>query len=153
MQKALKLPNKLSDLMEVALKDLAKAERSAFYNAEMGSWHQPQYNRGDVVSCDVCFAGSVIAFTLHADKDSQMAPSMFSRDLHGKLIALNSVRNGGYGSAAYSMGFSVRRQKKIAAHVLASPALAHRPVSYHRDRKVFKEDIRAAIRALRGIGE
>jgi hypothetical protein len=52
------LPNKPSELIRVALKDLEEAERDPHYEVEMCTWHRPSSTTG---VCTVCLAGSVLA--------------------------------------------------------------------------------------------
>lgn len=72
---------KLSDLLEVALKDLAAVERmKKTYKVDMGSWHEPKF--GDDSRCAVCLAGSVMARTM------QLPPSV------SELVIDNSSQQG-----------------------------------------------------------
>jgi hypothetical protein len=94
------LPDKLSDLIDVAIADLEKAEQSPDYRIYMSVWHSP----GDELflmpspeqfkKCYVCFAGSVIAFSLSGDRMTEYSPSCYPADISAKLHALNHVREG-----------------------------------------------------------
>ena len=56
--KSLRRFRKLSDLMEVAIKDLRLVERQKkTYRIWMGDWHEPKSDG----KCAVCLAGSVMA--------------------------------------------------------------------------------------------
>lgn len=102
------LPNKLSALMRVALVDLAKAERSKYVGIDMGDWVTLEYlidegavirNNDTVVDlmkrvndseqCTVCFAGSVMAYSLDVTGFDNL-----STEESEKMQALNYVREG-----------------------------------------------------------
>jgi hypothetical protein len=86
------LPNVLSDCIEIALQDLAKAEASDKYVVDMGTWHRPT----DDGKCQVCLAGSIMAFTINnvITPDIHIeCTSDFPRILEHKLDALDSIRS------------------------------------------------------------
>lgn len=82
------LPDKLSELILVALEDLEKAEKHPDYHVDMGLWHCPNGR------CSVCFAGSVMAFGLGVSHNSRAYPSDFSPQVGDKLSKLNYIRAG-----------------------------------------------------------
>lgn len=56
------LPDKLSDLLELAVRDVTKCEAEPKrFRLDMGNWHKPDAGRG---VCVVCMAGSIMAQTL-----------------------------------------------------------------------------------------
>lgn len=69
-----KLPNKLSELIRLAMKDLELVENDEKYKVDMdmGSWHFPWFSEeaehfdvdDEVEVCNVCLAGAVMAKTL-----------------------------------------------------------------------------------------
>ena len=83
------LPDRLSDLILVALEDLEKVEASSRYEIRMDIWHLPCTDY-----CGVCLAGSVMAFSLGADPAVLIQPHDFPPSINAKLCALNSVRAG-----------------------------------------------------------
>jgi hypothetical protein len=86
------LPNKPSELIELALSDLVKCEQSPGYEVNLDIWHQP---RGNV--CVVCLAGGVMAQSLGADKTMYLEPEDFtetSRHNGNCLTALDMFRSG-----------------------------------------------------------
>lgn len=87
-----KLPGKPSELIRLALKDLAKVERSKKYKIDMTKWHAvwPQEVTKEI--CCVCLAGSVIAKTLGATPDRSMTPGDFDEGM--ALGALDYFRRG-----------------------------------------------------------
>lgn len=82
-----KLPNKLSDLLMLALTDLEQVENDPRYKVSMLHWHEPNGK------CSVCLAGSVMARTLRAPLAEPLAPSDFGSNAQ-KLRALDDVRTG-----------------------------------------------------------
>jgi hypothetical protein len=92
------LPKKLSDLILVALGDLEKAERSKNYIVDMHTFHIPPRRGCSCFNCStgrcaVCFAGSVMAFSLNAPINEELMPHNFRQDRHA-LLALDGIRCG-----------------------------------------------------------
>lgn len=86
-----KLPNKMSDLIEVALKDLTSVRRSSRYSVNMSIWHVPENTERQ---CHVCLAGAVMARTLGADPEKDADPYVYPERITAKLEALNALRRG-----------------------------------------------------------
>jgi hypothetical protein len=84
------LPDKPSELIRVALRDLKEAEASPDYAVVMDEWHEPD---SDGV-CLVCLAGSVMAGTLKSDIDRKVFPHHFDKGTKRKLEALDYFRDG-----------------------------------------------------------
>jgi hypothetical protein len=112
-----KLPDKLSDLIRLAVKDAQTVAKLPGYKLDMRMWHQPK----DDDTCNVCLAGSVMANTLGADRRESLGlyntrPGNIHRWGNGKgkfygsesdgnkLLALNAVRTGDFNWAATHMG-------------------------------------------------
>lgn len=101
-----RLPNKPSKLIRLALKDLEKVERQPDkYTINMSRWHIPPNefrdpqqddfrNAEERRTCSVCLAGSVMAGTLKKRRTVEFTPNSFPRDVEGKLNALNEFRTG-----------------------------------------------------------
>lgn len=96
------LPDRLSDLLEVAVNDAKACGKDPRYKLSMMNWHEPI---GDSGVCRVCLAGSVIAKTLKEDATHFTDPLSYrqtekDRPLDGlgpvarKLLALNAMREG-----------------------------------------------------------
>lgn len=94
-----RLPDKPSDLITLALADLALAEASPEYKIAMGDWHLP----GRRV-CYVCLAGAVMAGTLGAPSDVDLTPFSFNANTRNKLQALDCFRQGTITVAFYHLG-------------------------------------------------
>lgn len=86
--KTKKLPKKASDLILLALEDLRKVERSTKYEVDMGSWHSPNGK------CAVCFAGSVMAYSLNANIKRTYEPDNFDEYTENRLFAIDAFREG-----------------------------------------------------------
>ena len=93
------LPNKPSDLISVALSDLRKVESDEWYAVRMGVWHEPQER-----ACAVCFAGAVMAMTLHVPINTATNPDEFKWALRRKLRALDAFRRGELYEAYSALG-------------------------------------------------
>lgn len=165
-----KLPNRLSDLIEVALNDLNKVERmKSKYIVDMGTWHEPDLCRrrppilamtsaNTKTKCFVCFAGSVMACTLKASPENDLSPADFDRDTRIKLDILNYVRYYNWESALELLQL-VRNWKysyyknvcnKIFPKFVESDFFTK--LSYKANPKIFKKNMRKAIRELRKMG-
>lgn len=101
MKKKTKLPDKLSDLIRIAVADAKKIEKDSKYIFNMSTWHQPQSNYDDVShtfvttgKCEVCFAGSIIACTLKAKPNQTVDTSDFDEDTDRKLELIDQIRTG-----------------------------------------------------------
>ena len=98
-----KLPDRPSELIHLALRDMEAAEKSPLYTVDHNVWHQPDY-RNHAFTCAVCSAGSIMAMTLGSDPYANLAPSDFDNDTHRKLLAVNSFRQGFVDLAFRQMG-------------------------------------------------
>lgn len=97
--KPVKLPDKPSALIRLALRDLEKCERSPKYKVEMAYWHDPNGK------CKVCLAGSVMAKSLGVGPNQQLHPQdLEDADTQRKLFALNAFRVGGIHGGLEEMG-------------------------------------------------
>jgi len=89
------LPNKLSDCIDVALKDLDAAKKLGF-KVDMNRWYQ---RKGK--TCTVCLAGAVMAREFDLDNYEEAGPAtlfltdnLISEHDYDRLHALNLVREG-----------------------------------------------------------
>lgn len=96
MKTKTRLPDKLSELLRVALVDLEKCEDDSRYFINMDVWHSGAF--GGI--CHVCLAGSVMAQSIGLDRTEFKYPgSLGDRSVVGKLRAINFLRMGEVGSA------------------------------------------------------
>lgn len=96
------LPDKLSELIVVALEDLAKVERDPDFMVHMSMFFTPNWNESG--KCAVCFAGAVMAMSLDANPNRFHYTLDWGADIQRKMHALDHVRNGLLGAALLSMG-------------------------------------------------
>lgn len=111
-RKTHKLPSKLSEVLGVAIKDMAKiaklrdravvGHKPVPYRISMGHWHEQQFansrNSPGSTVCAVCFAGSVMAGSLGVSRSVATTPGhlhdngeISERD-RNRLYALNALR-------------------------------------------------------------
>lgn len=96
----MKLPDKRSELIRLAVHDAIKISHNPAYKLNMEQWHSKEYwddELGQIISdnvCNVCLAGSVMACTLKAKVNSKKSPNSYSEDLMGKLNLINNWREG-----------------------------------------------------------
>jgi hypothetical protein len=123
----LALPDKLSDLLELALSDLEKVEALPKYKVDMMQWHT---SIGGV--CAVCLAGSVLEY------GRNISASMLPRPIADKLLAVDALREG----RVYAAEFYLSGKGSIdALDVVVTP--------YYQSPELFKADIRRLIHLLR----
>lgn len=84
-----KLPDKLSDLLELALNDCQIVFTSGRYIENMEYWHHPKGDR-----CAVCMAGAVMANTLRVPIEESVDPTHMESDTLERLLAINDMRTG-----------------------------------------------------------
>ena len=130
-----KLPEKLSDLLQVALEDLRKAEASDQYAVNMRDWHLP-FRR----VCSVCLAGSVMAFSLDADITKNLAPVDFDDHTSRRLSALDSLRRGAVDDAACQLWI-----ESDYSHLDRDvPRYSNNPKQWHKDMEKLVKDLKEA---------
>lgn len=95
----MELPNKMSDLLEVALSDLEKCRSDKDYIIDMDNWHNPSG-----VGCMVCLAGSVMAKTLKNKCTETIFPFYFPESVDRKLCAIDYFRCGMFWIAISHLG-------------------------------------------------
>ena len=133
------LPDKPSELVRLALHDMEAAEKSPLYHVEVQNyWHTPNPSGED--SCVVCYAGGVMAMTLGAERGECLGPDDFGEDNHGKLLALDSFRQGQVSSAFVEMGLGL------------APIRYHSVSPYWVSPADFKRDQRELAKVLEDAG-
>lgn len=135
------LPDKLSDLILVALEDLEKAEASPKHIIVMWMWHLPRLGLLDNL-CSVCLAGSVMAFSLGANPSTPRTPGDYSHHINNKLLALNSVRGGDISLALETIDPEGRK------HYFPQEYM----VNYERNPVGFKAQLRSVAKRLAAKG-
>ena len=167
-----RLPKKPSALILLALGDLAKAERSAQYRIDMGSWHvgidaepasyDPETCKaeksGEASCCAVCLAGSVMAFSLNVPDTLSIEPYAYPRDVRHALLAINDFRVGDVGEGLEGMGVpaaKIRRARDaFGASESTDEVLWNVPVPHYtaRNSAKFKKAMRAMAKKLASVG-
>lgn len=127
------LPDKLSDLILVALDDLEKVENDERYTVNMDWWHRS----GD--TCLVCLAGSVMAKSLDVSPDCTRFPNDFDDKTEAKLDALNWARVGDVSYALYHLDVPSSDYTSLDREV----------ADYQDDPEQFKADMREIAAALK----
>lgn len=100
----MRLPNKPSKLIRVAIHDLEEVEKNPRYRVRMYRWHYNSVLEPGV--CQVCLAGSVIACR------SGIAPNKtlgghYRLPCQAKMFALDDFRRGYVGSGLSRLGFEL----------------------------------------------
>jgi hypothetical protein len=131
------LPDKLSDLIEVALADLEKVEKDPIYKVDMHKWHDPMPDAEGQPVCLVCLAGAVMAKTLEAPEFLDSHPGRFDEKTALKLSALNFIRRGWVSSAMEDLDIKYGGQSeyKVTPYVL-------NPEKFKQDLRTIAEDLR-----------
>lgn len=148
----MKPPKKLWKLLELAMTDLAKAERSKKFDVDMSEWMSTNGK------CSVCLAGSVMAFSLdgvakceaegwtHEGRKSLGIDYFPGWD--GALLAIDSARSGmmfrAYDQATGMDAFDARDKTKAALR-----AASFDDPDYHKDKTTWKRQMRKSIRTLK----
>ncbi len=84
-------PNKLSALLQLALRDLKKCEKQPEYEVDMATWHE----RVSAMNiCYVCLAGAVMAQTLGVGPGKTCLPSNFSDEWKEAFFRIDNCRGG-----------------------------------------------------------
>ena len=123
------LPDKPSDLAELALRDMRKAIKSPRYHIHMGGWHIPNE------TCAVCAAGAVMAFTLGASHDEHILPGCFSYLIKHKLLAIDCLRLGDVDRAFRELGLDYQRAKRFNRDIPGYKESNHQPF-FHEMREL-----------------
>ena len=76
------LPSTMADLLECAINDARKLNRSS-YTPHHGQWHLSGYN----IPCEICLAGSLIAGTLRVGANYTVTANSFHTRAKRLLIA------------------------------------------------------------------
>lgn len=114
----IELPNKLSDLLELAVRDVQKCEaQPARFSLHMGNWHKPDAGKG---VCVVCMAGAVMAQTIGIPDQAErfvFEDRACEDDIepHRRAMsAINEMRIGLIGAAAAQLGLRLSSEQEDA---------------------------------------
>lgn len=106
------LPDKLSDLLVVALADLKTCEEDDKYRINMTKWHKPTLSGHH---CEVCLAGAVMAQTLRTPLTKWQEPYLnkLGEVINMKLLAINEARIGNLCMALCLMNVTTNSVKPV----------------------------------------
>jgi len=138
------LPDKMSDLLALAARDLRAVEEDSAYRVDMSDWHFPDPYTGQ---CEVCMAGAVLAVTVGVDPQEEFVPDTMTLDLHKKMLAINSLRMGNVHKASFTL-----RGTETAREAARLADLDRGMSDYHIDREAFFADVEKLIQDLRQAG-
>lgn len=131
----MKLPDKPSKLILLALRDLELVEKDKRYKVKMEYWHQPIEKK-----CYVCLAGSVLAKSFKEPISLLSSPDYFP-GLANKLWALNSFRGGYISEGLYHLNIKCE-SKLIKVNI----------IDYAVSPKQFKSDMRLIAKTFASLG-
>jgi len=138
-----RLPRLPSQLITLAMDDLSKVEKTPGYDVEMGYWHNPVRSfEGKFLTCNVCFAGAVMAMTLGSKIIHYADPASYTDATNNKLKALDLFRQGCIASGFDCMG---RRRVK-------GEPFDREIIPYSQNIKQFKSGMRRLARDLKEAG-
>ena len=142
------LPSIPSQLLELALADLERAEISPYHTVNMRFWMQTADE-----TCEVCLAGAVMAFSLNValtDKKHDACPDEMDSRTENLLRALDAFRTGSLEEASILWRYADTDPELVrAVHNLGDRYIPH----YDPDDPVaFKASMRDLIADLKAIG-
>jgi len=138
-----KLPEKLSDLIDLALSDMKVMEKSKKHVIQMQTWHEPVHEN----LCSVCFAGGVIANTMGGNHRENLGPSTYNSYEKNRFQAIDSIRCYSVVGAFSWIGFEFITEK-FENRILKNMD----EVSYTGNKRQFKINMRTMARRLRKEG-
>ena len=141
------LPDKPSDLLELSLKDLIRAERRKHVKIDMSTYHYPRSAHSQTGSCYVCLAGAMMIGSLNTSIDFQAGTGDWGIQVQHKLYAIDAFREGYLAQGCEWMGAEItcEFEETTLPRVVTIP-------DYSNNRSGFKRGIRKIIRALREKG-
>lgn len=149
--KVVVLPDKMSELITLALKDLKKAEKSKKHVIDMGSWYNPKalvqckIGSDEVVheykACAVCFAGSVMAFSLNAKMTDTEDRFLYGKD-GCKFQAINYLRDGDVRQAAALLNIDSDNIPDNLLSVIVPDYEALKPKPFHDTMQKLAADLK-----------
>ena len=149
------LPEKLSDLIRVAITDMEKIDsKPHLYRVDMGEWHK----REDHGICKVCFAGAVMAETLHTPHHRTVNFHHFPHPLKMKFGALDQIKDGDVEMSLWYMSRAKDPQSdRIADHEAKAAKrieqmLNYELLSWHDDKDSFLSQMRLVADCLADEG-
>lgn len=145
------LPNKLSEIIEVALKDLESLENDKNYCIDMQEYYSFD---SDLKQCQVCLAGCILAREFELPLDYEFSICNVDTFVYNKLNMLDDVRQGSFRSAIYVSLGSVDSGRAIAERVngLIKEEVGGLWDTYRESPRTFKENLKIAVKILKENG-
>lgn len=148
------LPEKKSEILEIALKDLIAVEQMDKYTIDMGTWCEVDLNYG---TCTVCLAGAVMMNTLKATPVLQndwtdqvgLIPSNFEPSIMDKLRWIDNVRTG---DDDYADAFEDYVLAQLGNNYSYLDISFEYP-RYHANHEAFKQYMQHRIDHFKSIGQ
>ena len=136
------LPDKLSDLLELALDDLETTEKDPAYEINMLYWHELDEVDN---TCRVCLAGAVLAQTLEVPVSFNYLRYRPEPDLEDKMDAINFVRLG-------FVDYALKALNRASFYEVGKDRWRIEVPQYYIDPKRFKKTLRNLVPELRAKG-
>lgn len=154
-----RLPELPSDLIRVALRDLAKVEKSDYYRVLMHSWHTPRY-QSDYTPlypiCHVCLAGAVLAGSCGVPRHIRTDPSDFDRYTRRRLFALDSFRVGDIYAGCGWLRVATKFEKAVTDKFIKvddrKRFMFRAHSMYDNDPALWRTEMLLAARDLKSVG-
>ena len=147
-----RLPEKPSDLIRLALKDLALVERSKIYDVDMGEWHTTRKDEERGVTCMVCFGGAVMSRTFQTPINKYALPEQMPYKAYNwnRLDALNEFREGRiqFGLSSIDRKFSQTYLSSKHKDIFDKVEKLSNLLDYHHDPALFKRSMRKIANLL-----
>ena len=126
-----RLPNRLSDLIDLAVKDSEKANAMKSRILNMEVFHTPLNGK-----CSMCMAGAVMDRTLGANPKKELVPEHFDGPTRVALINIDRARQGIPPVGVYEVHPALRMIKdKVSTRTGRAPWAVYRKAA-----KMLRED-------------
>ena len=160
------LPDAPSKLINLAIDDLEKVEKSNKFEVDMSTWVEKFYedyetsHKAKGAVCSVCLAGSVMVKTLKVEKEisnwdegDSKDPSDFDDDTSSKLSFLDDARGGYFESTREDLfeDYPFLRRAAFRAGLVDFSVQIHIP-AYEHDRAGFKKAMRNQAKLWEKMG-
>ena len=132
------LPDKPSELIRLALRDLFYVAYDPDYAINMNYFHTGCLDPAWDGKCQVCFAGAVMAKTLNVPVDRHAIPEDFDDDTNYKLDALDSFRDGLIDMGLDVLGLRTPEGMESARDI---EVFRDNPMQFHDDMESLANDL------------
>lgn len=140
------LPNKISELLTLALNDLLKVEKLKDYKIDMSHWHGPVQDK-----CRVCLGGCTIVGQGISDPTRGIFPNEFPIVTENKLRALDRLRQNMINKAVRLI-YKDKADNVMRATFNSLDFMLPNHPTYKRDRLKFLRNLRWLARKFKAAG-